>query len=141
MNIIEIIEIAGKLLAAAFVALLAYLTPKAKEWLVARTGKDYYDQLMRLVASFARAAEQLYHAQDPEGTLRKRFVLDQLRALDVEITEVVLNMIEGAVWEINTENKKALVQTKELEAMANKLEEAAVQETLARFQGGGNGDS
>ncbi len=30
-------EIIGKLLAAAFVALLAYLTPKVKEWLEART--------------------------------------------------------------------------------------------------------
>lgn len=140
MNIYEIVEITGKLLAAGFVALLAYLTPKAKEWLVARTGKDHYDQLMRLVASFARAAEQLYHDQDPTGAKRKQFVQEQLRALDVEITEAVLNMIEGAVWEINTENRKALVQTKELEAMANDLGEAAVRETLARLQGGGNGD-
>ena len=136
MNTYEIIEIAGKLLAAAFVALLAYLTPKVKEWLVARTGKDHYDQLMQLVASFARAAEQLYHDQDPTGERRKQFVQEQLRALDVEITEAVLNMIEGAVWEINTENKKALVQTKELEAMASNIGEAA--ETLARLQGGGS---
>ena len=28
--------------------------------------------------------------------------------------EAVINMIEGAVWEINTENKKALVQTKKI---------------------------
>lgn len=41
-------------------------------------------------------------------------VQEQLRALGVEVTEAVINMIEGAVWEINTENKKALVQTKEI---------------------------
>ena len=43
-----IYEIIGKLLAAACFALLAYLTPKAKKWLEARTGKDHYDQLMQL---------------------------------------------------------------------------------------------
>ncbi len=135
-------EIIGNLLAAFAVGLLAYLTPKVKEWLNAKTGKDHYDQLMQLVAAFARAAEQLYHDQDPAGTQRKQFVQDQLRALGVEVTEAVINMIEGAVWEINTENKKALVQTKELEAMANGLGEAAVQEALARIKEGnvdGNG--
>ena len=112
----HIYEIIGKLLAAVFVALLAYLTPKVKEWLEARTGKDHYDQLMRLVQAFARAAEQLYHDTDPSGEERNRFVREQLTALGVEITEAVMNMIEGAVWEINTENKKAQVQSKALTA-------------------------
>lgn len=107
-------EVIGKLLAAAFFALLAYLTPKVKEWLEARTGKDHYDQLMQLVQAFARAAEQLYHNTDPSGEARNRFVREQLAAMDVEITETVVNMIEGAVWEINTETKKAQVQVKAL---------------------------
>ena len=109
-----IYEIIGKLLAAACFALLAYLTPKAKKWLEARTGKDHYDQLMQLVQAFARAAEQLYHNTDPSGEARNRFVREQLAAMDVEITETVVNMIEGAVWEINTETKKAQVQAKAL---------------------------
>ena len=109
-----IYEIIGKLLAAACFALLAYLTPKVKEWLEARTGKDHYDQLMQMVQAFARAAEQLYHNTDPSGEARNRFVREQLAAMDVEITETVVNMIEGAVWEINTETKKAQVQAKAL---------------------------
>lgn len=107
-------EIIGNLLAAFAVALLFYIRPKVTEWLEARTGKDHYDQLMQLVATFSRAAEQLYHDQDPDGTKRQKFVLEQLRTLGVEITEAVINMIEGAVWEINTENRKAQVQTKEI---------------------------
>ncbi len=130
-------EIIGKLLAAFVVGLLFYFRPKIAEWLEARTGKDHYEQLMRLVAAFVRAAEQLYHDQDHSGEIRQKFVQEQLRALGVEITGAVINMIEGAVWEINTESKKALVQTKELEAMANELGEAAVQESLARIQKGG----
>lgn len=107
-------EIIGNLLAAFVVGLLAYLTPKVKAWLEARTGKTTYDQLMMLVTAFARAAEQLYHNQDPAGTMRKKFVQEQLNLLGIALTESVINMIEGAVWEINTANKKSLVQTKEI---------------------------
>lgn len=106
-------EIIGNLLAAFAVGLLAYLVPKARAWIQANTDAATQENIRRLVQSFARAAEQLYHDQDPDGQKRQQFVQEQLRALGVEVTEMVINMIEGAVWEINTENKKALVQTKE----------------------------
>jgi len=136
----NIYEIIGKLLAAALVALLAYLTPKAKVWFEANADAATQERLWRMVRSFAKAAEQLYHDQDPAGAQRKQFVQDQLRALGVEVTEAVINMIEGAVWEINTENKKAQVQTKELDAMAENLGEAVVRETMARIRGDSNGN-
>lgn len=104
-------EITGNLLAAFVVGLLAYLAPKARAWFEANTNAATQENIRRLVQSFARAAEQLYHDQDPSGEVRQKFVQEQLRALGVEITEAVINMIEGAVWEINTENRKALVQT------------------------------
>lgn len=107
-------EIMGNLLAAFAVGLLAYLAPKAKAWFLANTDAAVQQRVRLLVQSFARAAEQLYHDQDPSGTKRKLFVQEQLRALGVEVTEAVINMIEGAVWEINTENKKALIQAKEI---------------------------
>ena len=107
-------EIIGNLLAAFAVGLLAYLAPKARAWFEANTNAATQENIRRLVQSVARAAEQLYHDQDPSGEKRQQFVQEQLRALGVEITEAVINMIEGAVWEINTENKKALVQTKEI---------------------------
>lgn len=107
-------EITGNLLAAFVVGLLAALVPKARAWFQANTDAAMREDIWKLVQSFARAAEQLYHDQDPAGTQRKQFVQDQLRALGVEVTEAVINMIEGAVWEINTESKKALVQTKEI---------------------------
>ena len=34
--------------------------------------------------------------------------------MGVAVTEAVMNLIEGAVWEINTENRRVLVQAKEL---------------------------
>ena len=108
----DLYEIIGNLLAAFVVGLLAYLTPKVKAWMQAHTDAATQENIRKLVQSFARAAEQLYHDQDPSGEVRQKFVQEQLRALGVEITEAVINMIEGAVWEINTEDKKALVQTK-----------------------------
>lgn len=110
----DLYEIIGNLLAAFTVGLLAYLAPKAKAWLLANTDASAQQRIQLLVRSFARAAEQLYHDQDPDGTKRQKFVLEQLRAAGVAVTEAVINMIEGAVWEINTENRKALVQTKEI---------------------------
>ena len=115
----HIYEIIGKLLAAAFVALLAYLTPRAKAWLEANVTRTTQERVQQLVQAFARAAEQLYRETDPSGEARNRFVREQLTALGVEVTEAVINMIEGAVWEINTENKKAQVQDKALTAGGN----------------------
>ena len=112
-------EIIGNLLAALLVGLLAYLTPKAKAWFESNADASTNENIRRLVESFARAAEQLYYEQDPTGEKRRQFVQEQLQALGVEVTEAVMNMIEGAVWEINTENKKALVQAKEMVAAAS----------------------
>ena len=68
----NIYEIIGKLLAAVSVGLLAYLTPKVKNWLYANTKKSAQDQIQQLVRAFARAAEQLYHDTDPSGEARNR---------------------------------------------------------------------
>lgn len=108
----HIYEITGNLLAAVVVGLLACLVPKAKAWFETRITKDTQERVHQLVTSFTRAAEQLYHDTDPDGEKRRRFVMDQLQRLGVEITEAVLDMIEGSVWEINTETKKAQVQAK-----------------------------
>lgn len=110
----DLYEITGRLLAAFAVALLAYLTPKVKAWFTAHTDATTQENIRKLVQSFARAAEQLYHDNDSSGEKRQQFVQEQLRAMGVAVTEAVINMIEGAVWEINTENKKALVQIKEI---------------------------
>ena len=129
MNVI--MEIIGNLLAAFVVGLLAYLMPKAKAWFEANTNMATQEQVQQLVQAFARAAEQLYHDTDPSGEARNRFVREQLAALGVEVTEAVMNMIEGAVWEINTETKKAQVQAKALTTgKADTLDKAVTQEDM-----------
>ena len=134
----NIYEIIGNLLAAFVVGLLACLVPKAREWFETRITKDTQERIHQLVVSFTRAAEQLYHDTDPDGATRRRFVMEQLQLLGVEVTEAVLNMIEGSVWEINTETKKAQVQTKEIVSDGldvSSLAEAVTQEVIARLPG------
>ena len=131
----NIYEIIGKLLAAFVVACLV---PKARAWFETRITKDTQERIHQLVVSFTRAAEQLYHDTDPDGEKRRKFVMEQLRLMGVEITEAVLNMIEGSVWEINTETKKAQVQTKEIISDGldvSSLAEAVTQEVVARLPG------
>ena len=105
----DIYGVIGKRLAVLMAGLLVYLTPKVKAWLEAHTSRAAQERLRLLVQAFAQAAEQLYHDTDPSGETRSRFVREQLSALGVEVTEAVCNMIEGAVWEINMETKKARV--------------------------------
>ena len=131
----NIYEIIGKLLAAFVVACLV---PKARAWFETRITKDTQERIHQLVVSFTQAAEQLYHDTDPDGEKRRKFVMEQLRLIGVEITEAVLNMIEGSVWEINTETKKAQVQTKEIVSDGLdvcSLAEAVTQEVIARLPG------
>lgn len=109
-----IYEIIGSLLAAFAIGLLYRLAPKAKAWFEANTDKATQEKVLELVRSFARAAEQLYHDIDPDGSMRNTYVQKQLTALGIEITASVLNMIEAEVWAINTETLKAKVQQKAL---------------------------
>ena len=110
----HIYEIIGKLLALAFLALLGWIAPKAREWFTANTSKAAQERLEQMVTAFARAAEQMFYNVDPTGEKRNQYVKQQLKAMGVEITSAVINMIESAVWEINTETKKAQVQAKAL---------------------------
>lgn len=110
----HIYEIFGNLLAALVVGLLAALVPKARAWFEANADRAIQERVQRLIRAFAQAAEQLYRNNDPQGDIRKRFVQEQLRALGIEITEAVINMIESAVWEINTTSKQSQVQVKEI---------------------------
>lgn len=96
----EILEIIGKLLGAAAVALGTYLAKQVKEYLDER-------KLGMLIEGFVKGAEQTLYKDDPDGSTRKKYVCDALEALGYAITEKVAAQIEGAVWEVNNRNKVA----------------------------------
>lgn len=97
----EIFEIIGKLLGAVVVAILAYFAPKIKAWMNVHMNKTMVDNVVTLIDSFVRAADQLYHDDDHTGEKRNAYVKKQLMLAGVEISETVINLIEGAVFDVN----------------------------------------
>ena len=106
----EIIAIVGKVLAAAVVALFAYLVPKIKTLLEAKIGSEGTAKVLLLIENFVTAADQLYKADDPTddptGVIRKKYVEDQLKALGYAITDELNGFIESAVKKCNKEYNK-----------------------------------
>lgn len=102
----EIYEIIGRILAAFFVACVVYLVPKAKKWFESNIDKTTIDAIIVLVNSFAQAAEQLLHDDDPTGEKRQKYVQERLKEAGILITDEIISIIEGAVWNINNKNKQ-----------------------------------
>lgn len=100
------ISIIGKLIAAVFVGIVAYLTPKIKEWFEVHSTKTSQETIKILIDSFVQAAEQLLHDKDEDGSLRMAYVKNQLTALGIGLSADIISMIEGAVWEVNNQNKQ-----------------------------------
>lgn len=100
-------EIIGYILGAIFTAIIAYLSPRVAAWIDAAIDKVKNEKIRTLCRSFARAAEQLLKADDPTGEKRYAYVIEQLERLDIVVTEAIMAMIEGEVWEINKRNSPA----------------------------------
>lgn len=115
----QMISVIGKLIAAVFVGVVTYLAPRLKNWLEVHTSKSSQEQIKLLVTSFAEAAEQLLHDDDPDGSKRMDYVKNQLTALGIGLTSDVIAMIEGAVWGINNQNRKNFTLVAEDEVTTN----------------------
>lgn len=100
-NMMKIIEYVIQILAGI---LVVFILPTIKAWLSEKIGADNADFLYQQICIFAQAAEQLLKMDDPDGTKRKAYVVNKVKALDVEINQNILDMIEAAVWNINTNN-------------------------------------
>lgn len=90
-----VLEIVVKILA---VVITGYLIPKLKAYLSARLNAEQQAELDRLIRAFVEAAEQTLKAEDPTGEKRKAYVVQQLQALNYEITSELDALIEAAVY-------------------------------------------
>lgn len=102
----KIISTIGELLGAVVAGAIIYLIPKIKDWIEVHTTKTSQQTIELLVRSFVQAAEQLLHDNDQNGEKRMEYVKNSLNSLGIEITKEVVSIIEGAVWEVNNQNKK-----------------------------------
>lgn len=135
MEIYELVtSMLAKLLAVFAAGLVLYLAPKIREWFKFSSDKITQERIHQMIIAFTKAAEQLFHDSDPSGAKRHNFVRKQLSSLGVELSEGVLNMIEGAVWEINTEAKKAQVRAGgTVSTIASNAGETMTREAFARM--------
>lgn len=102
---ISLLDLFGKLLAVVVVAIVMYFVPMLRDWLEAHAGVAQTEELLVVISSFVRAADQLFHDADPDGHIRKEYVIDKLKEYGIDITEAIMAMIEGAVFDVNHEIK------------------------------------
>lgn len=101
-NIIDIlIKIVAMLLALGAGWLGKYLIGLVKTKLsVTQAAK-----LDLFIGELVAAAEQMYKAKDPDGSIRLEYVQEMLVEAGYDITEAVRALIEAKVFEINLTNK------------------------------------
>lgn len=63
------------------------------------------EKLDRFIAELTAAAEQMYKKDDPDGSIRLKYVQDRLVEEGYKITEAVRALIEAKVYDINITNK------------------------------------
>ena len=99
-------------IAAVCVPLLAtWVTSRVIPWIKARTTAEQRKNLMALVRTVVRAAEQVFKGATGEGAgaEKKGFVIAHLRAEGVTASDEALsNMIEAAVLELHVKREWAL---------------------------------
>lgn len=109
MNYTELINVGLKLLAAIISIII---TCKVKPWLEEKIGKEKLEISMKYVTSLVAAAEQMLKEDDPDGTMRKRYVIEQLTMMGYEITEQLNAIIEAEVWKLNQDKKVVEAEVK-----------------------------
>lgn len=105
----EILDVIVRLLAALFVGIMAYLAPKIASLIKINGESIESSEIMKLVLCFVQAADQLLKDDDPTGEKRKQYVIENLEALGYEITDAIIAMIEGSVWQVNNATVEAIL--------------------------------
>lgn len=96
-----IVNILGKLIAAAFVSVIYFALKEAKSFLITKKEEVQDERLRMLIESFVEAAEQLLKDADPTGEKRKQYVEQNLEQLGYVITSEINAQIEACVFDIN----------------------------------------
>lgn len=99
-------EIITLLLRLAIVIITGVIVPAVKKWIDSKTENEKLVQLRQAAETAVYAAEQLYHAADPDGEIRRRYAhkivsVTSLR-LGFALSEGEIDsLVQAAVQEIN----------------------------------------
>ena len=100
----EIIELIVKALFGLLAIGGIWLVGYVKDVLKTKISAHQASELDRLIYDFVAAAEQQLKQDDPDGTKRKAYVVEQLNAVGIAISQEINARIEAAVYEINLNN-------------------------------------
>jgi hypothetical protein len=104
MIVEQIIDIVIKILATLLALGAGWLGTYLINLVRAKLSATNAEKLDLFVAELVAAAEQLYKAKDPTGTIRFDYVKTMLVQSGYEITDAVKALIEAKVFDINTLN-------------------------------------
>lgn len=74
-------------------------------WLKKNMSAKDAEKLELFVSELVEAAEQMYKADDPDGSIRLRYVESMLMQAGYDLTDAIRAMIESNVFHINLTNK------------------------------------
>ena len=100
----EIIDLVVKALFGLLAIGGIWLVGFVKDVLKTKIDAQQASELDRLIYDFVAAAEQMLKADDPDGSKRKAYVVEQLNAVGIAISKEIDARIEAAVYEINLNN-------------------------------------
>ena len=100
----ELIELIVKALFGLLAIGGLWLVSFTKDVLKTKVEAQQASELDRLIYDFVAAAEQQLKEDDPDGTKRKAYVVEQLNAVGIAISQEINARIEAAVYEINLNN-------------------------------------
>lgn len=96
-----IMDIINKLAATLLALGVGYLGKLLVGWLKGKLDEQGAAKLDLFVSELCTAAEQMYKKDDPDGSIRLRYVENMLKQAGYELTDAVKALIESKVFEIN----------------------------------------
>ena len=103
-------------LAVAFAVSIVF--PALKKWIEQKTENEKFAQLADIAETAVAAAEQLYHATDPDGEVRRQYAHHLIAVaagrLGLALTDKEIDsMLQAAVQELNLMKYGYIAEAKE----------------------------
>lgn len=95
-----------EIVALLILLLVGKLIERADSWLKANKKEKEAAALDKLIDALVAAAEQMFKADDADGSKRLNYVEGMLIAEGYDLTETILAMIESKVYALNLAQRK-----------------------------------
>lgn len=101
----EIMNIIIKIVATVLALGIGWAGRYLISWLKKNVSAKDAEKLELFVSELVEAAEQMYKEDDPDGTIRLRYVESMLTQAGYDLTDAIRAMIESNVFNVNLTNK------------------------------------